>query len=170
MAAGERRCVVLGCITGPYGTRGWVKVHSSTEPPGNILRYTPWQVGRCGRWSPIGVAEGRVQGRGVIVRLDGCHDRDGAGEYRGCEIAVERSRLPDVEDGEFYWTDLVGLRVATTGGVRLGEVERMMETGANDVMVVRGDIERLIPFLPGTVVQSVDIERGAIIVDWHPDD
>ena len=63
----------------------------------------------------------------------------------GCEIAVERSRLPNVEDGEFYWTDLVGLRFATTGGVRLGEVERMMETGANDVMVVRGDIERLIP-------------------------
>ena len=170
MAAGEQRCVVLGCITGPCGTRGWVKVRSSTEPPGNILRYAPWQVGRHGRWSPIDVVEGRVRGRGVIVRLDGCHDRDGADDFRGCEVAVERSQLPDVEDGEFYWTDLVGLRVATTGGVRLGEVERMMETGANDVMVVRGDVERLIPFLPGTVVQSVDVERGAIVVDWHPDD
>ena len=170
MAAGEPRRVVLGYITGPYGTCGWVKVRSSTEPPENILRYEPWQVGRCGRWSPIGVAEGRVRGRGVIVRLDGCHDRDDASDYRGCEIAVERSRLPDVEDGEFYWADLVGLRVATTGGVALGEVERMMETGANDVMVVQGDIERLIPFLPGSVVQSVDIERGVIVVDWHPED
>ena len=170
MAAGEQRRVVLGCITGPYGTRGWVKVRSSTEPPGNILGYAPWQVGRYGSWSPIGVAEGRVRGRDVFVRLDGCRDRDGAGGYRGCEVAVERSRLPDVEDGEFYWTDLVGLQVATTDGVRLGEVERMMETGANDVMVVQGEIERLIPFLPGTVVQSVDVERGAVVVDWHPDD
>ena len=83
---------------------------------------------------------------------------------------MERSRLPDVEDGEFYWADLVGLQVATTGGVDLGEVERMMSTGANDVMVVQGGIERLIPYLPGTVVQSVDIESGAIVVDWHPDD
>jgi len=106
----------------------------------------------------------------VIARLDGCQDRDGALGYRGCEIAVERSQLPNVEDGEFYWTDLVGLQVATPGGVLLGKVERMMETGANDVMVVRGEFERLIPFLSGTVVQSVDIERGAIVVDWHPDD
>ena len=170
MAAGGRQRIVLGCIAGPYGTRGWVKVHSSTEPPENILRYTPWQLGRDGRWSGIGVAEGRAQGRSVVVRLDGCRSRGEASDYRGCEIAVERSRLPDVEDGEFYWADLVGLQVATTGGVDLGEVERMMSTGANDVMVVQGGIERLIPYLPGTVVQSVDIERGAIVVDWHPDD
>ena len=161
---------MLGRIAGPWGTRGWVRVRSNTEPPANILRYAPWQVGRDGRWSPIGVAEGRVQGHGVIARLDGCRDRDAACGYRGCEIAVERSRLPDLEDDEYYWTDLVGLRVATAGGVHLGEVERMMETGANDVMVVRGEVERLIPFVAGTVVQSVDVERGAVVVDWHPDD
>jgi 16S rRNA processing protein RimM len=170
MAAEERRRVVLGTIAGPHGTRGWVRIHSNTDPPANILRYAPWQVERNGRWSPVGVAEGRVQGRGVVARLDGCHDRDEALGYRGCEIAVERSQLPGVEDGEFYWADLVGLRVATTDGVDLGEVARMMETGANDVMVVRGELERLIPYLPGTVVQSVDVERGAIVVDWHPDD
>ena len=170
MAAGGRRRVVLGCITGPYGTRGWVKVRSSTEPPGNILRYAPWQVSRDGRWSRVDVVEGRMQGRSVVARLDGCHDRDDASGYRRCEIAVERSQLPDVEDDEFYWADLVGLRVLTTGGVGLGEVERMMETGANDVMVVRGGTERLIPFLSGTVVRSVDLAEGTILVDWHPDD
>ena len=83
---------------------------------------------------------------------------------------MERSRLPELEDGEFYWTDLVGLRVVTADGVDLGEVERMLETGANDVMVVRGELERLIPFISGTVVRSVDVERGAVVVDWHPDD
>ena len=170
MAADGRQRVVLGCIIGPHGTHGWVKVRSGTEPPENILRYAPWYVGRTGCWSQVGVAEGRVQGRGVIVRLNGCRDRDEASGYRGCEIAVERSRLPDVEDGEFYWADLVGLRVATTDGIDLGEVERMMETGANDVMVVQGGVERLIPFLPGMVVQSVDLEKGIILVDWHPDD
>ena len=170
MAEGRQRRIVLGRIAGPHGIRGWVRVRSNTEPPANILRYAPWQVGRDGRWSPIGVAEGRAQGHGVTARLDGCRDRDAACGYRGCEIAVERSRLPDLEDDEYYWADLVGLRVVTAGGVHLGEVERMMETGANDVMAVRGDVERLIPFVAGTVVQSVDVERGAVVVDWHPDD
>ena len=170
MAAPEGRRVLIGRITGPFGIRGWVKVRSSTEPPENILRYAPWQVGRGGCWSRIAVAEGRLQGREVIARLDGCHSRDEADGYRGCEIAVERSQLPEAEEGEYYWTDLVGLRVVTGDGVEFGVVERMMETGANDVMVVRGDVERLIPFLPGTVVQSVGIDGGIIVVDWHPDD
>ena len=171
MAPGAQRRVVLGVISGPYGTRGWVRIRSSTEPPENILRYAPWQIGRDGRWSAAGVAEGRMQGPGVVARLDGCHDRAEALRYRGCEIAVERSLLPDPDDGEFYWADLIGLRVVTIGDVELGEVERMMETGANDVMVVRGrERERLIPFLPETVVRSVDPARGAIVVDWHPDD
>ena len=170
MAAPQRRRVLLGRIAGPFGTRGWVKVRSSTQPPENILRYTPWHVDRDGCWSRIAVAEGRLQGREVIARLDGCHGRAEADGYRGCGIAVDRSRLPEAEEGEYYWTDLVGLRVANTDGVDFGEVERMMETGANDVMVVRGGVERLIPFLPGTVVQSVDVDGGIIVVDWHPDD
>ena len=170
MAEDGRRRVMLGYIIGPHGTCGWVKIRSSTEPPGNILRYTPWQVGRDGCWSRVDVAEGRMQGRSLVARLDGCHDRDEADGYRGCGIAVERSQLPEVEDGEYYWSDLVGLRVLTLGGVGLGEVERMMETGANDVMVVRGGTERLIPFLSGTVVRSVDLAEGTILVDWHPDD
>lgn len=170
MVAGENRRVILGHIAGPHGTRGWVRIRSSTEPPENILRYAPWQVGRDGQGAPIGVAESRVQGHGVIVRLDGCNDRDEASGYRGCEISVERSRLPAAEEGDFYWTDLIGSHVATTDGVHLGEVARMMETGANDVMVVRGSFERLIPFVLGTVVKSVDVARRSVVVDWHPDD
>ena len=170
MAAGENRRIVLGHITGPYGTRGWVRIRSSTQPPGNILGYSPWLVARDGQWCPIGVAESRVQGQGVMVRLNGCHDRDEASGFRGCAISVARAQLPDAGDDELYWTDLVGLRVSTTEGVHFGEIARMMETGANDVMVVQGSVERLIPFLPGTVVQSVDVARKSIVVDWHPDD
>ena len=144
--SGEGNRVVLGRVIGPFGTRGWMKVRSGTDPPENILRYGPWQVERSGRWCRIGVVEGRMTGRGVVVRLEGCHDRDQAGDYSGCEIAVDRSRFPSLEDGEFYWTDLVGLRV------------------------VRGATERLIPFLTGSVVQSVDFDDEAVVVDWHQDD
>ena len=162
--------MVVGSIAGPYGTRGWIRIRSSTDPPANILRYVPWHVRRGECWSRIDVVEGRMHGREVIALLEGCRSRDEANDYRGCEIAVERSRLPETEEGEYYWADLVGTRVVTRNGVELGEVERMMETGANDVMVVRGGVERLIPFLIGTVVQVVDIDGGIIVVDWHPDD
>lgn len=168
--AGGNRRVVLGRVVGPYGTHGWIRVRSGTDPPENILRYTPWQVDRAGRWCRIGVAEERMTGRGVLVRLEGCRSRDQAGEYSGCNIAVERSQFPSLDDGEFYWTDLVGLRVVNTEGADLGRIERMMETGANDVMVVRGTAERLIPFLTATVVRSVDLDEGFVVVDWHQDD
>ena len=173
MATGGIGCtrrVVLGRVVGPYGTRGWIRIRSSTDPPENILRYAPWQVERSGQWCRIDVAEERTAGIGVLVRLEGCHDRDRAGEYSGCDIAVERSRFPSLDDGEFYWTDLVGLRVVDTGGVEFGRIERMMDTGANDVMVVRGATERLIPFVTGAVVQSVDLDGGSIVVDWPRDD
>ena len=111
-----------------------------------------------------------MAGNGVFVRLEGCRDRDQAGEYSGCDIAVERSQFPSLDDAEFYWTDLIGLLVVDTDGVELGRIERMMETGANDVMVVRGTTERLIPFLTEAVVQSVDFDKGCIVVDWHRND
>jgi len=78
--------------------------------------------------------------------------------------------VPEPGGGGFYWTGRVGRGVATVDGVDLGEVERMLETGANDVMVVGGEFERLSPFVSGAVVRSVDVERGVIVVDWHPDD
>lgn len=164
------RRVVLGRIIGPYGPRGWLKLLSSTEPRENILRYEPWQVEREGHWSRISIVDRRLCGSKVMVRLEGCQDREQASAFRGCAIAVDRSQLPDTEDGEFYWTDLIGLQVVSTHGPVLGDVGRMMETGANDVMVVQGSIERLIPFLQGRVVKSVDLEKGVVIVDWHPDD
>ena len=167
---GGNRRVVLGRVAGPFGTHGWIRVRSSTDPPENILQYAQWQVERAGQWCRIEVVEERMTGSGVLVRLEGCRDRDQAGEYSGCNIAVERSQLPSLDDDEFYWTDLVGLRVVNTDGVDLGRIERMMETGANDVMVVQGTAERLIPFLTAQVVQSVDLDEGFVVVDWHQDD
>ena len=112
-------------------------------PAREHTRFAPWQVELAGRWCRIGVAEERTTGRGVLVRLEGCRNRDQAGEYSGCNIAVERSQFPSLDDGEFYWTDLVGLRVVNTDGADLGRIERMMETGANDVMVVRGTVRAI---------------------------
>lgn len=165
----DQRRVVLGKVGGLYGVRGWVKLWSFTDPVENLLDYAELELSRDGRWETVRLAEGRRQNEALVARFEGCVDRDQAALLVGAELAVDRSRLPAPAAGEYYWADLVGLRVITTAGVDLGVVENMMATGANDVMVVKGERERLLPFLPGRCVNEVDLAGGRIVVDWDPD-
>jgi 16S rRNA processing protein RimM len=77
--------------------------------------------------------------------------------------------LPELHEGEYYWNDLQGLRVENLDGVELGRISYVFETGANDVIVVKGRREYLIPFTWGNAVRRVDLEKGLMIVDWDPD-
>ncbi|WP_018233959.1 ribosome maturation factor RimM [Thioalkalivibrio thiocyanodenitrificans] len=165
----ERRRIVLGRISGLFGVQGWVKVFSDTRPRDEIARYSSVQLGQSGQWREAGVEAGRAHGKGVIMKFQGCDDRDAAAALIGQEIAVWRDQLAALPDGEYYWADLLGLEVVTVDGVHLGVVGDMLETGANDVIVVNGDRERLIPYVPGDVVRNVDLETRTITVDWDPE-
>ena len=112
---------------------------------------------------------GRAQGKNVIARLEGCDDRNQAEALSGCRILIDPAQLPSLQEGDYYWSDLIGLRVESLQGEALGVVASMLETGADDVMVLSGDRERLIPFVIGDIVQQVDIDQGRLVVDWLPD-
>jgi 16S rRNA processing protein RimM len=163
------RWVVLGRISGLYGVRGWVRVRSETDPREAIVEYSPWYLQREGRWEEHRIEEGRRLGKGVVVRVAGCDDRDQAALLVGRPIAVRRSQFAPAAPGEWYWADLEGLEVRTTAGVALGRVRQLFETASNDVMVVRGERERLVPFIRGEVVKRVDLEAGVIEVEWDPE-
>jgi 16S rRNA processing protein RimM len=165
----EDEYIEMGRISGLYGVRGWVKVYSYTDPRENILNYATWHLRRQDRWVPVKLADGRGQGKGVVAHLEGYDDRDAAAALVGTTIAVLRSELPATGEGEYYWSDLIGLRVINRQGVELGTVADLMETGANDVLVVKGERERLIPYTPGEAVQSVDLAAGLLTVDWDAD-
>ncbi|HKS93324.1 MAG TPA: ribosome maturation factor RimM [Gammaproteobacteria bacterium] len=169
MAEQESRRVVLGSIAAPFGVKGWVKLQSWTEPRAKIIEYRRWLLERGGAWREWRVAEGRAHGNGVIARLEGVTDRDQAATLTGMHIAVGREELPALQPGQYYWADLIGLEVRLEDGRSLGRVQGLMATGANDVLVVRGERERLIPFLRGQVVKQVDSDAGLIRVDWDPD-
>ncbi len=156
-------------MTGLYGLRGWVKVYSYTDPLENILGYSPWSVVKGGEPVEFKVAEGRLQGKGIVARLEGIDDRDAAAELIGADILIARDRLPELPPGEWYHADLVGLEVVTNRGIVLGRVDHLFETGANAVMVVKGERERLLPFVHGQVVLDVDPAVGVITVDWDPE-
>src|SRR5579859_8140152 len=166
---GERKRIVIGKVGGPFGVKGWNKLLSWTEPRYKITQYPAWQLNQGGEWREWKVAEGHAHGKGVIARLEGVTDRDQAAALMNADIAVWRSQLGETKPGQYYWADLVGLDVQLAGGRSLGKVEGLMATGSNDVLVVKGERERLIPFIQGQVIKRVDLAQGLIRVDWDPD-
>ena len=158
----------MGRISAPYGIKGWVRIQPNTAAPRNLLSYRSWWVGSDGDWREAAVAEAKVHDRAVVARLEGCGDRDAAAALRGKWVAVPRAALPAARDGEYYWADLIGLRVANTAGQELGRVAGMLQTGANDVLVVAGERERLIPFI-AEVIREVDPAGGFVRVEWGAD-
>lgn len=170
MTAPPQQRIAVGKISGVYGLQGWVKVRSYTDPREGILQYSPWLLGLEDGWAAMALTDGRPHGRGIIARLVGCENPNDARRLVGCEVAVTRAQFPDPDEGDYYWADLVGLKVRTTAGQCLGRVEDLLETGANDVLVVKGERERLIPFVAASVVVEVDLDQRLIVVDWDPDD
>ena len=169
MSERASRLVIIGRVAGVYGVRGWIKVLSAMEPPEAILDYPSWQVRSGSEWRPMVLVEGRRHGKGILAHLASCDDRDVARALVGAEIAMARSELPDPGPNRFYWADLEGLTVRTVAGVELGIVDHLLETGANDVLVVKGERERLIPYVRDSVVKEVDLDQGVILVDWDPE-
>ena len=158
----------MGRVAAPYGVRGWVKVQTLTESIEGLLAYNPWWIGRSDQWSPRRLLEGRVHGNGLIAQIEGVADRTDAVSLRGASIAVLRSELPAPPSGQYYWADLIGLSVVNRQGEALGQVAEVLSTGANDVIVVRGDRERLIPFVE-PVLCEVDLGAARLVVDWELD-
>lgn len=169
MSEANQPLLELGKISGVFGVHGWVKVFSSTDPREGIIEYTPWLVYHQGQWREMQLEAGQRQGKMIIAKLVGVDDRDQAMLLSGAVIAVPADKLKKLKKDQYYWRELEGLLVITTAGVDLGRVDHLMETGANDVLVVRGDRERLIPYTPGHAVQKVDMAAGVITVDWDPD-
>jgi len=159
--------IALGYLSSVHGIKGWVKVNSWTRPMEAILEYQPWLLGEDKR--PVKIVDGRKQGKGVVALLPGFEDREQAVVLVGQQIFVERDQLPATAEDEYYWSDLEGLEVHTTKAELLGRVEKLMETGANDVLVIRGKREHLVPFIQGQYVKHVDLENGLIEVDWDPE-
>jgi 16S rRNA processing protein RimM len=167
----------MGRIVAPYGIKGWIKIQPFTQQQQGLLDYPRWQVGRDGEWQLRVVEVAKVHGATIVAKLEGVAGREQAEALQGLRIAVSRDDFPVPATNEFYWSDLVGLKVVNAAGVALGSVTRVFETGANDVLVVEDNVanevaanqrERLLPFI-APVIRQVDIAGGTISVDWDAD-
>jgi 16S rRNA processing protein RimM len=166
--------LVIGKIFSVHGVRGEVKVYSFTDPIDNLLDYSSWTLRRGSEVRQVELASGRLQNKVLVAKLKGLDDREEARLLAGFEICVLRSLLPDLTDGEYYWYQLEGLKVIDQLGQLLGTVHHLLETGANDVMVVKActgsldDRERLLPYTEQCVL-AVDLVAGEMQVEWDAD-
>lgn len=173
--ASTDQSTVMGKITSVYGVKGWVKVFSYTQPKENICRYKTWTIQRGSETKTVKVDACKAHGNGLVAKLQGCDDRDQARSFSEFLIKVTKDSLPDLEQDDYYWHQLEGLQVTTLEGVLLGKVSHLIETGSNDVLVIKpckGSIdrnERLVPYLFEQVVKSVSLEEQSIVVDWDPE-
>jgi len=160
--------ICVGHVLGAQGIKGWVRVFSETSPRENIVSYSPWLIECSGELRKVKV-KGRLQGKHVVAKLQGIDDRSQAEALSGCQLFIERRLLPGLEAGEYYWSDLIGLTVETQRAEPLGVVTAMLGTGADDVMVLQGERERLIPFVMDEIVREVDLANRRLVVDWSPE-
>ena len=167
--------VVLGKVGAPYGVKGWFKVTSYTEELQGIFDYSPWLLHQGGELKEFTVEQWKPHNKSIVAKLEGIDDRDGAEAIKNLEISVSQDVLPELDEDNFYWRELEGMTVVNTSGYDFGKVEQLFETGANDVMVVKANIndafgqkQRMIPYLYEQVVLDVDREAKKITVDWDP--
>jgi len=168
MKTAADKLVVIGRVSAPYGVQGWIKVQPFTEVLDSLLDYPTWWLGAQDDWHEYAVEECKVHANTLVAKLAGCAGRDPAFALKGKQIAVPRDELPEPATDEYYWSDLIGLEVRNLQQVDFGQVEDVFATGANDVLVVRGERERLIPFID-QVVGEIDLAGGKMLVDWDAD-
>ncbi len=160
--------VVMGRIVAPYGVQGWVKIQPFTETLDSLFDYEHWWIGSPSGWREADIDEARIHGKVIIAKFVDCDGRDAAFALKGREIAVSRDDMPPAEENEYYWSDLIGLRVHNLQQADLGEIKDVFATGANDVLVVQAERERLLPFTD-SVIKEVDLANGRMLVDWDAD-
>jgi 16S rRNA processing protein RimM len=160
--------LLIGKINGFFGLQGWVKVFSYTNPRTNILNYSPWSIKVDGNFQSIDITSGREQSKTIVAHIKGIDNREDSQKFIGQDIYINKEQLPELTQGEYYWHELIGFDVINKDEERLGTVDYFVETGANDVLVVKGKKEYWIPYIEPFLV-SIDSKNNKILVDWDKD-
>jgi 16S rRNA processing protein RimM len=167
--------LVIGKVGAPYGVKGWVKITTYTDETDGIFDYQPWFIEQGNGQRVVEIEEWRRHSNGVIAKLAGVDTRDDAEAIKNLDITIEETTLPLLADDEYYWRDLVGMKVVTNKGYDMGTIKELFETGANDVLLVKANLndafgkkERMVPYLVDSVILSVDGDVKTVTVDWDP--
>lgn len=162
--------VIVGRFGRPHGIKGMISVISFTEPRDNIITYQQhWHIQLNQQWKPVTLVALTTHHKSILAQVSGYEEREAVTRLTNCEIAIPVEQLPQLEIGEYYWHQLIALKVFTVEGEALGNVVEILPTGMNDILVISGEKQYLIPYLPGRFVKEVNLAQGIIVVDWDMD-
>ncbi len=159
---------ILGRFGAAHGVRGWLYLNSFTDPIDNIFNYPKWLVQHCDQWQTLHVEQKKIHNEKCLVKIQEINDRELARQYTHNNIAIPRTSLAPLADGDYYWQDLIGTKVITQEGISLGTIQSLMATGSNDVLVIIGTRKHLVPYIDDILIK-IDITKKEMIVDWDPD-
>jgi 16S rRNA processing protein RimM len=166
--------VLVGHVTGAYGIHGWVRIRPYSSDADAMLHAQTWWLDKPDL-RDVDMMQAKIHGEDVVASLMGVADRNAAEALKGATVQVRRSHFPALASDEFYWIDLIGLKVQNLEGEPLGEVSDLMDNGAHPILrvtapVVEGEKakEWLIPFVD-QFVKTVDQTGKRITVDWGLD-
>jgi 16S rRNA processing protein RimM len=158
--------ILIGKVSGCFGVKGWLKIFSYSDPRENITTYKSWLVGD----KLFDSVESKKNGKLIVAKLEGINDKETAQTFIGQKVEILQSQLRQLDTNQFYWKDLIGISVTNKQGVDLGIIKNMLETGSNDVIIIKGERERLMPYIADKTVIKVDLSNKTMLVDWHEDD
>lgn len=168
MRNSDEKFIVIGRFGAPFGVKGWMKIQSFTDPEDNMLQYQPWYADFKEGFTEVKIIDSRKHHKGTVAHIEGCDTKEDTARYGNISIAVARNVFPELTGDEYYWADLEGLTVYTVAGDELGKIDHVMPTGANDVLVIKGQKDILIPYIKNEVVKNIDLDNKTMIVDWTP--
>lgn len=161
--------IVVGRFGRVHGIKGFITIHSHTQPRENILHYAQWFAFMNNQWQLLDLSHIEVTGKHILVQVNGFDGREQVASLTNIEIGVPKEQLPELSEGEFYWHQLIGMQVVNQQGEALGEVTEILPTGSNDVLIVEGKKRALIPYLPGRTIIDVNAQKHIIVVEWDAD-
>ena len=158
--------VCMGRVGASYGLAGWNHIHALGEDPQALLAYKRWFLRQGhGSYHDAKLESVRAHGGKLIAKFQGTQDKEQASLHAGLWIGIAREDFPSLPEGQYYWSDLLGMDVYDKGQ-KLGSVASMYQVGTSDVMVVQGEVEYQIPFVQPTFVVQVALQEARIEVDW----
>lgn len=157
--------IEIGRIVRSHGLKGRVKVLSYLESPETLRDISRLFVGRSVQEAVLLPLVAVQTGNDFfILQLGGVDDRDAAERLRGSSLWISSEKIVKPSDGEYYWSEIIGLQVLTEEDHILGRIEAVFPTGSNDVYVCRGEgREILLPAIED-VVRKIDTDRGVMVV------
>ena len=158
--------VVMGKVVGSHGIKGWLKIQPFTEDINTLGKFSSWFLSKNeSEWKEFKIESSSIKGRTLLSKIENVNDRNEADKFKSFLIGINKIDLPVLEKGKYYWSDLISLEVINEVGFNCGVIDSIMETGSNDVLVIKGEKETLIPYLDN-VILKIDLEKKNVLVDW----